>query len=123
MPAAGARCGVHECRADLGVQVAQHLPVEHPAAYLRVHGLKRAHHRADARHPCSRSREIVTGRGRLVVGRHHSGRVEIGALWRSQRPMRAAGDHETELDVIRRTEYCAEASAVVAAGTAHRAAF
>ncbi len=37
--------------------------------------------------------------------------------------MRAAGDHETELDVIRRTEYGAEASAVVAAGTAHRAAF
>jgi hypothetical protein len=67
--------------------------------------------------------EIVTGCGRLVVDWHHSSRVEIGALWRSQRTMRAAGDHEPELGVIRRSEHGAEARAVVAAGTAHRAAF
>ena len=67
--------------------------------------------------------EIAVGCGRLVVGWHRSSRVEIGALWRSQRPMRTAGNDETELGVIRRCEYGAEASAVVAAGTAHRAAF
>ena len=67
--------------------------------------------------------EIVTGRGRLVVDWQHSSRVEIGALWRSQRLMRAAGDDEPELGVIHRTEYGAEARAVVVAGTAHRAAF
>lgn len=68
VPAAGARCGVHQRRTDLGVQVVQHLPVEHPAAYLRVRRLKRAHHCADARHPCRRSREIVIPRGLASLG-------------------------------------------------------